>query len=172
MRGVPIRCQLTKVANAPAVLTLVRSNGRRTTARISDCGGDGPVHELAQFVVERALGLTCGFLGLLGAGWTAREFDTPVAVRQSETDVVLAECVARQLSRDARAAEQQGLEIFNAKIAWAARRMHPDFEPIPLSEAQLSAMRLELHELRARWLALPVGGTLDLSLAQESAAGE
>jgi hypothetical protein len=33
-------------------------------------------------------------------------------------------------------------------------------------------MRLELHELRARWLALPVGGTLDLSLAQESAAGE
>jgi hypothetical protein len=168
---VPIRCRLTKVANAPAVLTLVRSNGTRTTARIGDCGGDGPVHELAQFVVERALGLTCGYLGLLGAGWTAREFDTPVAVRQSETDVVLAECVARQLSRDARAADPQGLEIFNAKIAWAARRMHPDFEPLPLTGAQLSAMRMELQELRARWMTLPIGGTLELSFAREGVAG-
>jgi hypothetical protein len=169
---VPIRCRLTKVANAPAVLTLVRSNGTRTTARIGESGGDGPVHELAQFVVERALGLTCGYLGLLGAGWTAREFDTPVAVRQSETDVVLAECVARQLSRDARSGAPQELEIFNAKIAWAARRMHPDFEAPPLSGAQLTALRLELHDLRARWLALPVGGTLDLSFTREGVPGE
>jgi hypothetical protein len=169
---VTIQCRLTKVANAPAVLTLVRTNGTRTTARIGEPGGDGPVHDLAQFVVERALGLTGGFLGLRGAGWKAREFDTPVAVRRSETDAVLAECVARQLSRDERAPEPQSVDMFNARIAWAARRMHPDFAPPCLTDAQLAGMRRELHELRTRWAALPIGGTLDLAFAPETAAAE
>jgi hypothetical protein len=160
---VAIRCQLTKVANAPAVLTLVRSNGTRTVVRSGQSNADGPVHDLAQFVVERALGLSAGFLGLLGAGWKVREFDTPAAVRHSETDAVLAECVARHLSREARAAERYDVEYFNARIAWAARRMHPDIVPPVLTTVQLDAMRRELGELRTRWLQLPVGGTLELS---------
>lgn len=167
-----IRCQLTKVANAPAVLTLVRSNGTRTAARIGQCGGDGPVHDLAQFVVERALGLNAGFLGLLGAGWKVKEFDTPEAVRYGETDAVLAECVARHLSRESRSPERHGAEYFNAKIVWAARRLHPDIVPPVLTDAQLDAMRRELAELRRQWMELPIGGTLELSFAPAIAAPE
>ena len=167
-----IRCQLTKVANAPAVLTLVRTNGTRTSARVGQAGADGPVHDLAQFVVERALGLNGGFLGLLGAGWKVREFDTPAAVRQSETDAVLAECVARHLSREARAAEHYDVAFFNARIWWAARRLHPDIVPPVLTEAQLDAMRRDLRELRSRWLELPVGGTIELSFTGEATAAE
>lgn len=161
----PIGCRLTKMANAPAVLTLVRSNGTRTTTRVCEWAGDGPIHELALFVVERTLGLSGGYLGLLGTGWTAREFDTPSAVRQSETDVVLAECVARQLSRDERSGSPQQIDVLNAKVTWAARRMHPDFEPPALTDTQLHAMRRELHELHARWNALPIGGKLDLAFS-------
>lgn len=168
----PIRCHLTKVANAPPVLTLVRPNGTRTSARIGQTGGGEPMHDLAQFVVERALGLNGGFLGLLGAGWKVREFDTPAAVRHGETDAVLAECVARLLSRETRHPEPTGVEVFNAKIAWAARRMHPDYEPPTLTEAQLNAMRRDLQELRSRWRDLPVGGTLELSFMPEQTARE
>ena len=168
----PIRCHLTKVANAPAVLTLVRSNGTRTAARVGQSGGDGPVHDLAQFVVERALGLNAGFLGLLGAGWKVREFDTPEAVRHGETDAVLAECVARHLSREARGPERHGADFFNARICWAARRLHPDIIPPVLSDAQLDSMRRELADLRRQWLELPVGGTLELSFAPPSTARE
>ena len=166
----PIRCYLKKVAGGPAVLTVVRSNGMRTTARAGDAGSDGPVHDLAQFVVERFLGLNAGFLGLLGAGWKVREFDTPEAVRHSETDAVLAECVARHLSREARSPERHDAEFFNAKIVWAARRLHPDIVPPALTDAQLDAMRRELAELRRQWMQLPVGGTLDLSFAPASSA--
>ena len=166
----PIRCYLRKVAGGPAVLTVVRSNGMRTAARIGEAGADGPVHDFAQFVVERALGLNAGFLGLLSAGWKVKEFDTPEAVRHGETDAVLAECVARHLSREVRSPERHAAEFFNARIAWAARRLHPDISPPALTDAQLDAMRRELAELRRQWVELPVGGTLDLSFAPVSIA--
>ena len=125
-----------------------------------ECPKQGIIpHDMVHFIVEAEVA-TCGFLGGIaagGAGGFAAGVDNP----------------------HHRAVERL-VETVQAE-AWAgAPTPDPDFialyvvtceargdAPLALDAGTLAAIRARLAELTARWLAVPTGGTLVLSLPEQ-----
>jgi hypothetical protein len=74
--------RIKKRPDASAMLVLVREDGSSTAGSIGPPGGYGPVHDLAHYVVERTLGLSEGFLGLVASGWDIADFEKKGTARR------------------------------------------------------------------------------------------
>ena len=74
--------RIKKRPDASAVLVLVREDGSSTAGSIGPPNGYGPVHDLAHYVVERTLGLSEGFLGLVASGWEIADFERKGIAKQ------------------------------------------------------------------------------------------
>src|SRR5579864_2595429 len=94
-----LRLRFKKKNDGQCVMTAVRADGSSTSSNIGTAGGFGPVHDLTHLVVERALGIRNGFLGLLAQGRGIQDFD-----RNSKewltSDAYTAEAIAGQMSQD------------------------------------------------------------------------
>jgi hypothetical protein len=116
--------------------------GRRT--RVPGCQMGGRVreghlpHDLAQFVIEAGLGLRHGFWGLVADGATF------ASMRKRRTRAGRAVIAAHRAELDA-----------------AEARVHA--EERLLETGAHSSLRAEWDAMVARWAALPVGGTLELT---------
>src|SRR4029078_13165965 len=70
--------RLKKNTDGTAALTCVRPDG--TTTWHSPKGAQGhffALHDLTHYAVESALGVPCGFYGLVSEGWYISDFGTP-----------------------------------------------------------------------------------------------
>jgi hypothetical protein len=155
--------RIKKRPDADAMLVLVREDGSSTAGPIGPAGGYGPVHDLAHYVVERTLGLSEAFLGLVASGWEIKDFETKGTARRLPVEAVLAEIAAGELSRQAVMWQWSSASEYSWAVEATMRTSQPEYTVPPIIEQAFEAMRLELLELRQRWNELAPGETLELA---------
>ena len=155
--------RIKKRPDASAMLTLVREDGSSTSGAIGPAQGYGPVHDLAHYVVERTLGLSDGFLGLVASGWEIRDFEAKGAAKRLPAEAILAESAAGELSRQAIMWQWSSAEDYVWAIETYMKQSMPNYEMPLITSETFEGMRAELLELRDRWNKVQSGGTLELS---------
>jgi hypothetical protein len=117
-------------------------------------------HDLLHLVVEAALGVGA-FLTRAAAGkMTATTVSDDAALQAVER-------IVETLQADLWSGPASDADLLAIYLHACESRSHP---PLPLSVAQLRAMRVRVAELGAAWDAVTVGGRLELAL-QERPAG-
>jgi hypothetical protein len=154
--------RLKKRPDAHAQLVLVREDGSSTVGTVGPADGYGPVHDLAHYVAERALGLSEGFLGLVASGWAIDDFEVRGATQRLPDEAMLAEMVAGELSREEMTRASSSAADFNWGVAAWIAGARPGYAPPPIAADALDRMRAELAGLRTRWRAVAPGETLEL----------
>jgi hypothetical protein len=152
-----------KRPNAASVLTLVRADGTSTSGEIGPAHGYGPVHDMAHYVVERTLGLSAGFLGLVASGWKISDFEVKGAAKRLPPEAMFAECTAGELSRQEMMQQYSTAEEFAwAVMATLDRSGYVGYTPPALTAERFEQFKAELGALRDRWALLPESETLIL----------
>jgi hypothetical protein len=155
--------RIKKRFDASSVLVLVREDGSSTTGSIGPPDGYGPVHDLAHYVVERTLGLSQGFLGLVASGWDIRDFEVKGAAKRLPADAILAEVSAGELSRQAIMWQWSSAEDYAWAVETYMRQSRPEYTAPAITHEMFEGMRAELLELRQRWNQLAPGEALELT---------
>jgi hypothetical protein len=155
--------RIKKRIDASSILVLVREDGSSTTGSIGPPNGYGPVHDLAHYVVERALGLSEGFLGLVASGWDISDFEQKGAAKRLPVEAILAEVAAGEMSRQALMWQWSSAEDYAWAVETTIRRSQPDYTLPAIAHDAFEGMRAELLQLRQRWNELSPGETLELS---------
>jgi hypothetical protein len=155
--------RIKKRPDMSAVLTLVREDGSSTTGAIGPPSGYGPVHDLAHYVVERSLGLSQGFLGLVSSGWEIGDFERKGTARRLPAEAVLAEVAAGELSRQAMMWQWSTAEDYVWAVETTVSKSQPEYEIPAITREMFEGMRAELLELRHRWNHVALGETLELT---------
>lgn len=150
--------QLKKGRDGPSNLTCVRGDGTRTWGKLHPFF---PVHDLTHCAVESVLGLQEGFFGLVASGWSIDDFVKPAAAARMPVEALWAESIVGLLDLERGAGQAMPASEFNAALAAAlAGQGLAAFRQITAGE--LARVRALRDELRMRWQALPLGGTLDV----------
>jgi hypothetical protein len=157
--------RIKKRPDTSAILVLVREDGSSTAGAIGPPNGYGPVHDLAHYVVERTLGLSEGFLGLVASGWEIADFERKGVAKQLPAEAVLAEVAAGEISRQAMMWQWSSAEDYAWAVRATVRQSRPGYALPEITESLFEGMRVELVELRQRWNELAPGDTLELSFA-------
>jgi hypothetical protein len=155
--------RIKKRPDSSALLVLVREDGSSTSGPIGPPQGYGPVHDLAHYVVERTLGLSEGFLGLVASGWEIGDFEQKGAARRLPLEAVLAEIAAGELSRQAMMWQWSSAADYAWAVETSMRTSQPDYVMPEISEQAFEGMRVELLRLRQRWNELAPGEALELA---------
>jgi hypothetical protein len=155
--------RIKKRPDASAVLVLVREDGSSTSGSIGPPNGYGPVHDLAHYVVERALDLSQGFLGLVASGWDIRDFEEKGLARRLPAEALLAEVAAGEMSRQAIMWQWSSAEDYVWAVETTVRKSQPDYDLPAITHDRFEEMCAELLELRRRWNQLAPGETLELA---------
>lgn len=120
------------------------------------------LHDLTHLAVESALGFRRGFYGLIAEGWdvddtTGKGARGPLPEEATEVEYIVGSLDSERASGAKLTAEEFNENAANhaASSGWAAPRR--------FTEDDLAHVRARRAELFAQWLALPVGGTLELS---------
>jgi hypothetical protein len=161
--------RIKKRLDAHAVLVLVREDGSSTSGSIGPPGGYGPVHDLAHYVVERTLGLSEGFLGLVTSGWEITDFEKKGTARRLPAEAILAEVAAGEMSRQAMMWQWSSAEDYAWAVDTTVRKSHPGYTLPAITHDAFEEMRVELLELRQRWNELAPGDTLELRFSTAKA---
>jgi len=165
---------LTKRAADEYVLTCVRPDG--SIARQHYRGPTAmffPKHDLTHYVVETALGMKRGFYGLVAEGWNLADFGTPWLRGKPPAEADPVEDVVQLLDREMGNQQPWTAAEFNGFLA-QFQTQHLAARPVVWVTAEmLNSIRVRIHELVSRWLALPVGQTMELAfpLAEEKVLG-
>jgi len=155
--------RIKKRRDADAMLVLVREDGSSTTSTIGRPEGYGPVHDLCHYVIESALGLSEGFLGLVASGWEISDFEVKGTARRLPVQAALAESAAGELSRQAMMWQYSSAADFVWALRSVMRNANQDESVVPeVDEAMFEQMRSRLLELRAQWNEVPSGGPMEL----------
>jgi hypothetical protein len=147
------------------MLVLVREDGSSTSGSIGPPGGYGPVHDLAHYVVERTLGLSEGFLGLVASGWAIRDFEVKGTAKRLPAEAILAEVAAGEMSRQSMMWQWSSAEDYAWAVETTVRQSLPDYALPTITHDTFDGMRTELLQLRQRWNDLAPGETLELTFS-------
>lgn len=149
----------------PDALTVVRDDGTGDYARLNPFF---PLHDLLHFAVETTLDYRAAFWGLIASGWSLGDFgvrdpDTG-KVRQPPDEANVAENLVGllQLVETGSIADAEAVIVLLEEHC----RDHHLAMPSPISVTQIEAVRTRFAELRGQWLALPPGGTMELSFPE------
>lgn len=156
--------RIKKRPDASSVLVLVREDGSSTSGSIGPPNGYGPVHDLAHYVVERTLGLSEGFLGLVASGWDIADFEKKGTARRLPAEAILAEVAAGEISRQAMMWQWSSAEDYAWAVETTVRRSQPEYVVPAITREMFEGMRLDLLQLRQRWNELALGETLELTM--------
>ena len=145
-------------------MTCVRADGSVTGQRLDE-RGFYIRHDMTHYAIETTLDLRSAFYGMLAYGWDIGDFGSPwprgPIPPHAQSEVALAEHLAGAFDRERYVgmpvvAEEQNLALLDAVSA-------SEFPVRAVSEAEVDRIRERLAELQARWDALPVGNTLEVS---------
>src|SRR5437763_4471403 len=132
-----------KRKDAGVAFTCVRTDGSWTSAPIGPERGYGPIHDMAHYVAETALGLTGGFLGLLARGWAIDDFEVgaleKIAREPDSRDAGVAEGIAGLLSGEEMMGRHSSVDDFNRTLA--SNYDGTGVEPPVVTAEQLAGMR-------------------------------
>lgn len=150
--------RITKNSDKPHSLLYKRDNGSETWM---SAGEFFVRHDLSHYAIEKTLGYTTAFMGMLNNGMDIKDFeDRDKRLRISLTaEGVYAENMANLFLMEI---AQGGMEDMNQVIADSFIAMGKPLKPVRLADAELTAIRALLRQLLADWKALPEGETLIL----------
>jgi hypothetical protein len=151
--------QLKKGRDGPATLACVRVDGTRTWGKEHPFF---PVHDITHCAVESVLGFDQAFFGLIAAGWDIDDFDKPGASRRMPFQALVAEHVVGVFDRERALPTPLAVTEFNETVLASLPALQREaFKP--LTDAQVSQVRELRSTLEARWHALPVGATMEVT---------
>jgi hypothetical protein len=150
--------------------TIVRDDGVRFALRGPDCTFAMP-HDIAHYVVEKALGLDRGFWGRVAVGATfpsmsyvggrrkPKAAETSKSVLKAQPEQLSeAEVLVRIFSETIRDGYDETAPVLFVRLK--DRRAANGTRQI--NAAQIAAIFAQYRELRSRWADLPVGGSIEL----------
>ncbi|MDB4907709.1 MAG: hypothetical protein JWO05_2493 [Gemmatimonadetes bacterium] len=166
MHGPELRLELSKRSDGGTALRWVRANG--TDAFQRHQGKTAlffPLHDLAHYSVETALGMTHGFFGLIADGWELADTGGKGARGPLPAEAIVVEHLVGILDRERNLTAGQLNEhvdlLVQTKAITTGRRF---------SEAELAAVRELMDRVQGEWIALPPGGTMTLEFDRRQAA--
>jgi len=147
----------------PDALTCIRDDKTTLYARLSPYF---PLHDLLHYAVETTLGFKEAFWGLLGQGWTIKDFAEKDPVTGKVRRVPLEADLAERLVGFLQLAETGSLSGDPEEIISLLNDYCQEIDvalPSWITPDRVVAARALIGELRGQWLALPPGGALELS---------
>ena len=153
-----MQLRITKNSDKPHSLLYKRDNGTETWM---SAGEFFVRHDLSHYAIEKTLGYTTAFMGMLNDGMDIKDFeDRDKRLRIPLTaEGVYAENMANLFLMEI---VQGGVEDMNQVIADSFIAMGRPLRPVRLSDAELTAVRSLLRQLLGDWNVLPVGQTMIL----------
>ena len=160
--------QLTKGVDGGAVLRCVRPDGSTTWQRQEGrSAAFFPLHDLTHYAIETELGFRSGFYGLVAQGWEIRDTEGKSARGPLPPEALTVEHLVGMFDLERAGSVVWGAPELNAEAARYAREGGRP-APRPLTDAELERIRVRLGELYARWAAVGVGLTMELTFVPGS----
>lgn len=150
---------LTKNKDKLHVLKYIRDDGSVTWIMADDFFIR---HDLSHYAIEKILGYTTAFNGMVNSGMDIRDFENK---EKSKAIKVTAEAAYAENMANLFLMELAQGEVpdFNGLQKKTFMANNATFEQIELPVDKINAIRMLLKELTGKWNKLPFGETLELS---------
>ena len=150
--------RITKHSDKPHLIAYYRDNGTITWMYADDFF---VLHDLSHFAIEKILGYTTAFMGMINQGMEIKDFENP-EIRNSLTitpEAVYAENMANLFLME----RNQGiLEDFNQVLKEAFNPMKKELESPVLTKNEINCIRNYFNEIVEAWKFLPNKETMVL----------
>jgi len=156
--------RITKGRNGPNTLTCIRDDGATTWAKVQDYF---PIHDMTHFVVETTLGIPNAFYSLVRDGWDISDFTVKGNAKRIPPEANLVEALVGRLQREVMPGTEFTAESYNEEVVAVLEGIGNPLRR-PVTQAELTEMRLLLRELISRWRALEPGESLELKFGLRS----
>ena len=151
--------QITKNTAKPHIVLYKRDNGTETWMQADDYFVR---HDLSHYAIEKTLGYSTAFMGMLNNGMDIRDFEN--REKRKQLTVTKEAWYAENMANLFLIEIAQGkFDDFNQVASSAFANMSLDFPAPQLSATAIDAIRKYLQELLQSWSNLPTGQTLVLS---------
>jgi hypothetical protein len=158
--------RIKKNKDGSASLSCIRRDGSTTWQRQDGkLGAFFPPHDLTHYAVERTLGYSNAFYGLIADGWELADFAAPAADRRGPIprEAGEVEVFVGVLDLERSLLQRFSTAEFNDQARFAADwQGSKGFVPRELTDDELSRVRAARAEVFARWAAVEPGSALEL----------
>jgi hypothetical protein len=153
-----MQLKITKNSGKPHLVLYKRDNGTETWMTTD---AFFVRHDLSHYAVEKTLGYTTAFMGMLNSGIEINDFEdrNKRKAMKLTAEAVYAENIANLFLMEMAQGETEDM---NQVIAESFNTMGQQLAPVRLSDHELQTVRLTLRQLLNDWNALPVGRTMTL----------
>lgn len=151
--------RITKNKDKPHIILYKRNDGSQTWMQSDNFF---VMHDLSHYALEKTLGYTTAFMGMLNEGMDIKDFDD----REKRRTIIVTNegAYAENMANLFLMEIQQGnFENFNEISMQAFTTSWKNFPPPHLSNKEINATRNSLRKLLAQWEELPTGETLALT---------
>jgi len=151
--------QITKHSDKPHIISYRRDDGTTTWMKADDFFVQ---HDLSHFAIEKTLGYSTAFMGMLNNGMDIKDFEN--REKRLRLTITAEACYAENMANlFLMEAARDKFDDFNAVLASAFTNMQQPIETPVLTETELNAVRQYLKTLLAQWRQLTPGQTMTLS---------
>ena len=151
--------QITKHSDKPHIISYCRDDGTTTWMKADDFFVQ---HDLSHFAIEKTLGYSTAFMGMLNNGMDIKDFEN--REKRLRLTITAEACYAENMANlFLMEAARDKFDDFNAVLASAFTNMQQPIETPVLTETELNAVRQYLKTLLAQWRQLTPGQTMTLS---------
>lgn len=149
---------ITKYRDKKSVIKYIRNNGTETWMYSDDFF---VLHDLSHFALEKALGYTTAFMGMLNNGTSIQDFeDRDIRNKLTITkEALYAENMANLFLMET---AQGNFTNLNEVIKQAHDAVSKNYPAPVLTEENIANIRTALRNLISSWRSLPAGKTLQL----------
>ena len=151
--------QLTKNSDKAHVIKYIRDNGTETWMYSNDFF---VIHDLSHYAIEKTLGYTTAFYGMLNNGMAIQDFED----REKRNALLITDeaCYAENMANLFLMEIAQGdFEDFNTVSREAFITINQKYPPPVLKDAEIKNIRNYLKQLILQWKDLPIGNSLQLT---------
>jgi hypothetical protein len=153
-----MQLRISKNTDKPHVIGYKRDDGSETWTRADEFF---VLHDLSHYAIEKTLGYTTAFMGMLNGGVDIKDFEdrNKRKAMRVTAEGASAENMANLFLMEV---SQGETEDFNQVLADSFVKIGGGETPVRLSPDQLDAIRSFYRRLLAEWAALPAGQTMIL----------
>lgn len=149
--------EFEKRQDGSVIFRCIRGDGSVTWQRHEGARGVFfAYHDLTHLAVERTLGLTNGFYGLIARGWDIADTEGKGPRGALPDETIAIENLVGLFDRERGGGTEWSANDFNTAAAdYAARRGSPT--PTSLSDEEIGRARAAIRSLHEEWRAVPAG---------------
>jgi len=152
--------QITKHTDKPHIISYRRDDGTNTWMKADDFFVQ---HDLSHYAIEKTLGYTTAFMGMLNRGMDIKDFEN--REKRLQLTVTAEACYAENMANlFLIEAARDKFDDFNEVLAAAFANMQQPVKAPVLTDAELNAIRQYLKTLLKNWKQLAPGQTMTLNL--------